>query len=163
MHKSRPTLFAVAFGLLLLITIVPLAPPRFHLEEHEPVVPFSGNTVAKVASLMNWYFQVLEANGAFIVRDAVYEVRGGAGLGSDGELVGLPIGSLTKQFTGYLIAYTIDSGLLAYDTKVSAIITELSDTAIGDLIVWDLSTHRSGLAHSTSPQYLFGSMRNLAI
>ena len=55
------------------------------------------------------------------------------------------LGSITKTFTGLLLADAVERGELALDDRLSDHLPELRGTAAGDVTLEKLATHRSGL------------------
>ena len=85
---------------------------------------------------------------------AVARVRDGrttfAGLGPDGGPLPTPqtpfeLGSVTKTFTGDLLADGLRRGELRLDDPVSRYLTELAGTPVGDATLRQLATHTAGL------------------
>ena len=73
-----------------------------------------------------------------------------AGLGSVGD--GPPnlrtpyeLGSVTKTFTGLLLADAVQRGEMALEDPLSKHLTELAGTPAGDVTLFELATHSSGL------------------
>ena len=97
---------------------------------------------------------------AVLVNDRGYDtmsvgrVRGGqatlAGLGSaDGgpptPQTPYELGSITKTFTGMLLADAVQRGEMAVEDPLSKYLTELAGSPAGDLTLFELATHSSGL------------------
>ena len=55
------------------------------------------------------------------------------------------LGSITKTFTGLLLADAVERGELALDDQLADHLPELRGTAAGDVTLEQLATHRSGL------------------
>jgi CubicO group peptidase (beta-lactamase class C family) len=97
---------------------------------------------------------------AVLVNDRGYDslsvgrVRGGqvafAGLGSAGDGPPSPqtpyeLGSITKTFTGLLLADAVQRGEMAVEDPLSKYVTELAGSPAGDVTLFELATHSSGL------------------
>lgn len=85
---------------------------------------------------------------------AVGRVRGGqvehAGLGTTDDGSPTPqtpyeLGSITKTFTGLLLADAVERGELAVEDPLSKHLTELAGTPAGDVTLFELATHSAGL------------------
>ena len=97
---------------------------------------------------------------AVLVSDRGYQtlsagrVRGGtvsfAGLGEEDRAVPTPqtryeLGSITKTFTGMLLADAITRQEMTVEDRLSQHLPELAGTPAGDLSLFELATHSSGL------------------
>jgi len=56
-----------------------------------------------------------------------------------------PIGSVSKQFTAFIVFQLVNEGLIDYNTKVNEIITELQGFSAGESTIDELLDHKSGL------------------
>jgi CubicO group peptidase (beta-lactamase class C family) len=73
-----------------------------------------------------------------------------AGLGNTGNGAPTPqtryeLGSVTKTFTGLLLAYAVEVGEMRLEDPLSVHLTELAGTPAGDVTLFELATHSSGL------------------
>ncbi|HLL63591.1 MAG TPA: serine hydrolase domain-containing protein [Propionibacteriaceae bacterium] len=73
-----------------------------------------------------------------------------AGLGTTGDGPPSPrtpyeLGSVTKTFTGLLLADAVQRGEMAVEDPLSTHLTELAGTPAGDVTLFELATHSSGL------------------
>ena len=97
---------------------------------------------------------------AVLVNDHGYDtlsvgrVRGGhvayAGLGTADDGPPTPqtpyeLGSITKTFTGLLLADAVQRGEMAVEDPLSTHLTELAGTPAGDVTLFELATHSAGL------------------
>jgi CubicO group peptidase (beta-lactamase class C family) len=81
------------------------------------------------------------------VRDGTF---GFAGLGTAGDRPPDPqtryeLGSITKTFTGLLLADSVQRGEMALEDPLSTYLTELAGTPAGNATLFELATHSSGL------------------
>ena len=85
---------------------------------------------------------------------SVGRVRGGqvsfAGLGAEDGAVPTPqtpyeLGSITKTFTGMLLADAVQRGEMAFEDPLASHLPELGGTPAGEVSLYELATHSSGL------------------
>ncbi|MFE7606526.1 serine hydrolase domain-containing protein [Brachybacterium paraconglomeratum] len=89
---------------------------------------------------------------AILVEDGQARVAG-FGTGDDAELEGseFEIGSVSKTFTGALLAVAVERGELTTDTTVAEVLgTDAKGSAIADVTLAELATHSSGLPRLAS-------------
>lgn len=55
------------------------------------------------------------------------------------------IGSISKVFTGIVLASLVNEGIVKFDDPISKYVTELADAPTGNITLIELSTHTSGL------------------
>jgi CubicO group peptidase (beta-lactamase class C family) len=82
---------------------------------------------------------------------------GGFGTGEGAELEGseFEIGSVTKTFTGALLAVAVERGELGVETTVAEVLgTEAEGSAIADVTLAELATHTSGLPRLAASAFL---------
>lgn len=102
---------------------------------------------------------------------SVARVRGGrvtfAGLGSDDGRTPTPqtpfeLGSITKTFTGLLLADAVERGELAVEDPLERHLPELAGTPAGRVSLFELATHSSGLPTTAPTGWgpLLGSLGN---
>lgn len=70
---------------------------------------------------------------------------GDAGAGTPGPATAYELGSITKTFTGMLLADGIERGELTLDDPLARHLPELTDTVAGSITLRALVTHTSGL------------------
>ena len=61
------------------------------------------------------------------------------------------LGSITKTFTGLLLADGVDRGELRLDAPLSTYLTELAETPVGDRTLLELATHTAGVPAFPDP------------
>ncbi|MDN5571007.1 MAG: beta-lactamase family protein [Propionibacteriaceae bacterium] len=85
----------------------------------------------------------------------------GFGYAVDGSVPGpdtpYELGSITKAFTGHLLADGVERGELALDDTLATHLPELEGTAAGSVTLVQLSTHTSGLPRLPDGMGQFGS------
>ncbi|MEJ6543886.1 serine hydrolase [Brachybacterium paraconglomeratum] len=89
---------------------------------------------------------------AILVEDGQARVAG-FGTGDDAELEGseFEIGSVSKTFTGALLAVAVERGELVTETTVAEVLgTDAEGSAIADVTLAELATHSSGLPRLAS-------------
>ncbi|GAP77934.1 MULTISPECIES: serine hydrolase domain-containing protein [Brachybacterium] len=89
---------------------------------------------------------------AILVEDGQARVAG-FGTGDDAELESseFEIGSVSKTFTGALLAVAVERGELATETTVAEVLgTDAEGSAIADVTLAELATHSSGLPRLAS-------------
>ena len=102
---------------------------------------------------------------------SVGRIRGGqatfAGLGAEGGELPSPqtpyeLGSITKTFTGMLLADAVQRGEMAVEDRLAKHLPELSGTPAGDVSLYELATHSSGLPSlaPTGSSTLLGVLSN---
>lgn len=90
--------------------------------------------------------------GAVLVEDGQARVAG-FGTGDDAELEGseFEIGSVSKTFTGALLAVAVERGELVTETTVAEVLgADAEGSAIADVTLAELATHSSGLPRLAS-------------
>lgn len=89
---------------------------------------------------------------AILVEDGQARVAGfGTGEGAELEGSEFEIGSVSKTFTGALLAVAVERGELATETTVAEVLgAEAEGSAIADVILAELATHSSGLPRVAS-------------
>ena len=85
-----------------------------------------------------------------------------AGLGEEDGAVPTPqtryeLGSITKTFTGMLLADAVSRGEMALEDRLAQHLPELAGTPAGDVTLFELATHSSGLP-SIPPDIASGSL-----
>ena len=75
----------------------------------------------------------------------VYAGLGDAGNGAPTPETVYELGSITKVFTGMLLADAVDRGEMQLDEPISTYLTELQDTPAGERTPRQLATHTSGM------------------
>ena len=89
---------------------------------------------------------------AILVEDGQSRLAGfGTGEGAELESSEFEIGSVSKTFTGALLAVAVERGELATETTVAEVLgAEAEGSAIADVILAELATHSSGLPRLAS-------------
>ena len=89
---------------------------------------------------------------AILVEDGQSRLAGfGTGEGAELDSSEFEIGSVSKTFTGALLAVAVERGELATETTVAEVLgAEAEGSAIADVILAELATHSSGLPRLAS-------------
>ena len=89
---------------------------------------------------------------AILVEDGQSRLAGfGTGEGAELEGSEFEVGSVSKTFTGALLAVAVERGELATETTVAEVLgAEAEGSAIADVILAELATHSSGLPRLAS-------------
>ena len=132
--------FGLVIGTLLGLTLGPQTPTLGNAQSGDPILAADVRATLK----SDHGFQTLSAGR---VRTGVVTF---AGLGEEDGAIPTPqtryeMGSITKTFTGMLLADAITRGEMNVEDRLAQHLPELAGTPAGDITLFELATHSSGL------------------